>query len=87
MCYGKNLKMGRQSKKKKTKTFTNQNFQFHFCCQVIAKYVLVKTEEATVYYSPDGQMVKVSVSQAVPNVGLNPDLTFILLSKIFFTAS
>ena len=43
---------------KKTKTFVNQNFQFHFHCQVIAKNVLVKTEEATL----DGQMVNVSVS-------------------------
>ena len=51
-----------EQKKKKKKTFTNQILQFHFHCQVMAKYVLVKTEEAILYYSPDGQMVKISVS-------------------------
>ena len=49
---------------KKIKTST---FQFQFHCRVIAKYVLVKTEEAILYYCPDGQMVKLSVSQAAPN--------------------
>ena len=41
------------------KTFTNRIFQFHFCCRVMAKYVLVKTE--TIHYSPGGPVVQLSV--------------------------
>ena len=47
----------------------------------MAKYVHVKTEEAILDYSPDGQMVKVSVSQAVPKSmhGFESNLTFFFL--------
>ena len=33
-----------QIEQKKTKTFTNPFFQFHFCYQIISKNVLIKTQ-------------------------------------------
>ena len=47
--------------------YTSQNFQFHFHSQVISENVLVKTQKPQVCYCPDGLMVKLSVSQLLPN--------------------
>ena len=60
-------KIQRRAHRAEKITFTNLIFQFHFHCQIVSKYVLVKIEEAILYCSPHGQMVKLSVSQAVPN--------------------
>ena len=62
-----------QIKKKKKKFYTFHNFQLHLRYRIMAKYVFVKTE-AILYSSPDGQMVKLSVSQALPkaHAGSNP---------------